>query len=462
MPLNFGTATSSKESSAAATPCFAPFAPIIGCCVLAVISWLYIYHSTLYQKILDLWMEQPWREPFLDLRFVTGVIECWGKGIDVYLHNPCDPFGREHNYSPLFLRFTFVPTGHEWLNWLGVGLIGCFLISVGFLQRSRRLSDRMLFILAMLSASSAFAFERGNLDLLIFVFAVIAAVCLGGRLPARIFAYAVILLAGMLKFYPMVLFVLLLRERWKTVIAIGAVIAAVVVGFYVAFRDELPRMAVNLPTSFPPGQAWGAKGLPRGFNDLLPKILAEFGYRADWVDPFRDTHLMAYGLLVALLAASLFSALRLAHRTGVVASLDSLSRPDQCFLVTGATLVCGCFFLGQSLPYRAIYLLIALPALLILSHASADPTARKTFRLTVAAVLFVLWQVPPRRFIAWVFGGTYFPVQWGAVNYVAWFIVEVVWWLLITVLMAILFWFLASVGRRTVISEAAVAVEEAT
>jgi hypothetical protein len=457
MRVSSGTATSSKDDSAAATPLFDPFAPIVGSVVLAIISWLYIGHSMLYQKILDLWMEQPWREPFLDLRFVTGVIECWGKGIDVYLYNPCDPIGREHNYSPLFLRFSFVPTGHEWLNWLGVGLIGCFLISVGFLQRSRRMSDRMLFILAMLSAASAFAFERGNLDLLIFSFAVFAAVCLDGRLPARLFGYAIILLAGVLKFYPMVLFVLLLRERWKSIVAIGAVIAAAAVTFYAIFRDELPRMAVNLPTSFPPGQAWGAKGLPRGLNDLLPRILAAFGYRAAWVDPFRDTHIAAYGLLIVLLAVSLLCALRLAHRTGMVAALDSLSLSDQRFLVTGTALVCGCFFLGQSLPYRAIYLLIALPALLILSHGSE---ARRIFRWTVAAVLFVLWQVPPRRFIAWEFGGTYFPVEWGAVNYVAWFIVEVVWWWLITVLMAILLWFLAAAGRGTVKAAVPAAVAE--
>jgi len=440
MPLSFGTATSSEDNSA---PRFSPFAPIAGCCVLALISWLYAYHSTIYREILDLWMDQPWQEPFLDLRFVTGVIDCWGQGIDVYLHNPCDPLGREHNYSPLWLRFTFLPTGHEWLNWLGLGLIGCFLIAVGFLQRSRRTSDRALFILAMLSSSSAFAFERGNFDLLIFSLAVFAAVCLDGRQPARLCGYAAILFAGMLKFYPLVLFVLIFRERWKSIVAIGAALAAALVTFYIMFRDELPRMAVNVPTSFPPGQGWGAKGLPRGLNDLFPKVLAEFGYRAGWVDPLRDTHLAAYGVLVVLLAASLFCALRIAHRASVAASLDSLSPSGKLFLVTGAALVCGCFFLGQSLPYRAIYLLLALPGLLVLSHAS---DARRIFRWGVAAVLFVLWQVPPRRVIAEVFGGGYFPVRYGVANYAAWFIVEAIWWLVVTLLMAILLWFLASVG----------------
>ena len=206
----------------AAAPRFSLFAPLIGCCVLAIISFLYVNHSVVYAEIMDLWMDVPYSYPFLDLRFVTGGIDCWARGIDVYLDNPCDPLDRTQNYSPLWLRFAFIPTGQEWLNVLGLGLLGCFLISVGFLQRSRQASDRELFLLAMLSSSSAFLFERGNLDLLMFSFAVFATVCQGYRLPVRVGGYAAILLAGMLKFYPLVLFVLLLRERLRTAIVAPA------------------------------------------------------------------------------------------------------------------------------------------------------------------------------------------------------------------------------------------------
>jgi hypothetical protein len=447
MPFSSVTVTPSEDHSAFA-PRFALFMPMVGCIVLALMSWLYIAHSMRYGEIIDLWMDVPYPEPFLDLHFVTAGIECRTLGVDVYLHDPCDPLGRLHNYSPLWLRFVFLPTGHEWLNWLGLGLLGCFLISIGFVQRSRRVSDRVLFGLAMLSSSSLFAFERGNLDLLMFIFAVVAVVCFGYRLPVRLCGYAVILLAGLLKFYPMVLFGLALRERPKMIVSIGAVVGAALVSFYLVFRDELPRMAINLPDSFPPGQGWGAKGLARALNDLFPDILATFGYRAAWLDRLPETHLVAYAMLVVLLAASLLCALHLGHRNGVAAALNRLSPPDRRFLVAGAALICGCFFLGQSLPYRAIHLLLALPGLLILAHASTHSDARRVFRWTVAGVLLVLWQVPPRRLVAWVFGGEYFPVDGPVVNYAAWVIVELAWWWVVTVLLAILFWFVASVGQR--------------
>jgi hypothetical protein len=285
-----------------------------------------------------------------------------------------------------------------------------------------------------------------------FVFAVIAACCVGGRLPVRGVGYLAILLASLLKFYPAVLFVLLLRERWKIALAIGFATAILLVGFVVVYHDELVRMAINLPVTVPPGDGWGAKGLPRGVNDILPDLLAAVGYRAAWVDGLLETHLAAFVVLVALLLASLGTALHLAHRADMIVALDLLPPRAGRLLTTGAAAVCGCFFLGQSQQYRAIFLLLALPAFLVLMQSAPAPGLRSVFRWTAGATLFVLWHYPLRWMVPMLFGGTFDPPQgmvflpakgWIA-TYIAWAVMELSWWWVITVLMAILFRFLAS------------------
>jgi hypothetical protein len=253
-----------------------------------------------------------------------------------------------------------------------------------------------------------------------------------------------------LKFYPLVLLIWLLPERRRTVLTVGTVVIAVIAGFGILFHDELPRMLVNLPTSFPPGQGWGAKGLPAGLNDLFPAMTAAFGYHAAWIDSLPETHILAYGIVIVLLAVSLSSGLRLAHRADLVDALQRLPPRDSRFLVTGAALICGCFFSGQSLPYRGVYLLFALPALLSISHDSVTPATRAIVRWTMAAIVLVLWQVPLRRAIASWSGGTYFPVNGGVANYAAWMVVEAVWWWTVTFMLSILLWFLASVQMGNV------------
>ncbi len=60
--------------------------------------------------------------------------------------------------------------------------------------------------------------------LIIFVLAVIGSNLWLGSLPLRLLGYAVFLLAGMLKFYPLALLILALRERPRVSLSIAAAV----------------------------------------------------------------------------------------------------------------------------------------------------------------------------------------------------------------------------------------------
>lgn len=413
----------------------------VGLLLLAALAWLYDSDFDLYRKIMAIWMGIPFRVAFLDLEFVTAGVACWGQGADVYVLNPCDTLGRPHNYSPLLLRLSFLPTSETAVAWMGLGLIVCFVLAAASLSRSRPLADRLAILAGLLSPSAAFGMERGNLDLAIFCCAVAAAVCLRGRLAVRLGGYALLFFAGLAKFYPLLLLIVILKERRGIVAATGLATAAGLVLFFIAFGHELPRMAANIPTSFAPGEAWGAKGLPWGLATMLPEAMAALGYRWHW--PVSDP-IVAYGLLGVLTLTSTGLAIRRATRSGLAGMMGQAPAAEQRLAVIGAVLVCVCFFFGQSQPYRAVFLLLTLPALLSLARCAVDARQRAWCDWAAVVILLILWQLPIRRAITGFVGGTCMPVSGAFTNYIAWVVLESAWWWLIGFLMTIPIGFLLS------------------
>ena len=112
-----------------------------------------------------------------------------------------------------WLWLAVLPITTAWDNALGLALVVLFLVALAFLPPGR---DWRLITLATISSTTMFAMERANIDLLMFVMAMLVA-----RL--RFIGYAVALLAGMLKFYPIVLLVAAVRERAVVCFAIWAV-----------------------------------------------------------------------------------------------------------------------------------------------------------------------------------------------------------------------------------------------
>src|SRR6266851_6318373 len=92
-----------------------------------------------------------------------------------------------------------------------------------------------------------FGLERGNVDVIIFIMLVVTGVLSAGPLANRILSYALILLAGLLKFYPLIVLSTALRERARTFFAIAAVAGLIVVGFVYRFREELAAPLGEVP-----------------------------------------------------------------------------------------------------------------------------------------------------------------------------------------------------------------------
>jgi len=373
-------------------------------------------YRTLYHALLQYWGAFPFRFPFLDLHGVTAAIECDRLGFDVYVQNPCDVFQRVHAYSPVWLWLGVLPITTAWDNALGIAVVLLFLATLPFLPPGRGGWQTAIITLGTVSGVVAYALERANIDLLIFVLATIAAVLTrrGGRWATP--GYAAAMLAAMLKFYPVALLILALRQRLAVFLAIGTVSFTVLAMWFVSDANAILRSAANIPTmDYRDDNVFAARDLPFGVAETLGLARP-----------------VAVLLFIALLVAMLGAAMALARYDDLRLRVRSLHEAEAVFLLVGCALRLVCFFAAQNGLYRAIHLLFVLPALTVLVQSDGKRGPHLWSLGLVGLVLILMWHEPIRVLAITV--AARFGMSEPPAHFSAWLVLEIGWWIVVAAL----------------------------
>jgi hypothetical protein len=399
--------------------------PAVGLAAIAALALLSERHPDAYHAVFAFLGVETLLIRFADLQFTLGAIECAKHGVDVYVSDLCDPFGRAFDYSPIWLYATFLP-GLAWSNSLGVCLAAAFYVSFGLLPPVTRPIRTVAMVAAALSPPVAFALERGNTDIVIFIALVIAIALLAGRRLWRLPGYALIFIAAALKFFPVTLAVLLLREPTRRILLILGIAAAAGIFSADYFFAELPRLVANLPHEAAFSNVFGASDLPDGITYVL--------FHGAFSGAERATKAALYGILLWRTAIGVVRLFRSRFRT----ALRGLPERELLYLVAGAALISGCFFAGRSIGYREIFLLLTLPGLLFLAGTGDDRANGSSASRAHLLVIVILWMgvitwggLIPRSMIE-MFGTA---VQ-QRLYMLFWFIFELLWWQLMITLVA--------------------------
>jgi hypothetical protein len=202
-------------------PAYRLVIPAVMLCAFGIMAilWHWGPHS-LYFEILSFIGVEPFRFPFLDIHAVLAAGECQQLGMDVYLPNPCDAIDRPHVYSPLWLALAPAFTSTTATPWVGLSLDLLFILSLASILRPRTSPEIWVYGLAALSPTTVYAIERANNDLVVFLLIVSGGILLSVRQPYRLCSYALFLVSGLLKYYPLALLVLLIREGCRTAMSL--------------------------------------------------------------------------------------------------------------------------------------------------------------------------------------------------------------------------------------------------
>jgi hypothetical protein len=372
-----------------------------------------------YRGILLHMGVHPFDFPFLDMHGILATAECYRRGIDVIASNPCDILGRTLDYSPFWLVTASLGIGTSMTTRLGLLLDVIFIISVFFLPPAKSGRAVAVMIVALLSSAVTMGLERANLDLAVFVIAMMVAVW-SLRGPAwRSLGYALITLAALVKYYPGIMLLLALRERRRFLLALVAALLAIGVLFVWTDGVPLVRALRNIDM----------RQFPTTFSAInLPEALAYF--LVPNAEPLGRVLELAFGLFAAGYAYAI------ARRGDIRGALPSLPPRDRTLMLIGCTLILGCFFTAENAPYRSIYFLFILPGLPELRRAVSSAASRRRLTLLTGAILFLMWD-PFFRFaldqgIAASGVGTIYANAYTLLR-------GIVWWWVASILLALLF-----------------------
>jgi hypothetical protein len=353
--------------------------------LLAFFGMSYLYEfgdRDLYEDILRSWGIAPFRFPFVDLYTLLAVWECSRQGIDIYVYNPCDVLPGGFAYSPLWLAGSAIQLSTRDTAIVGWYLDLLFIGSFSLLPPPRRKVELALIVAATMSTMVVFAIERANFDIMLFILALWVGLCAECRTAVRLFGYWLTVVAALLKYYPIMILTVVLRERLAIIIAVALVTAVVVAIFWLEYHVEIAKE--HIPSGRYDTDLFAAKNLP-----LMVGMVAEY-----WVEPstFAVTvgKIATGGVYAALAAACIAGCRRLWLFEDFRAALASLPNRERNLLVIGSAVIAGCFFVGQSVGYRGVFLLLVLPGLLAMSRSPHRPTRNLSLGAGVVIVL-LMW-----------------------------------------------------------------------
>ncbi|WP_120717578.1 hypothetical protein [Tsuneonella amylolytica] len=317
---------------------------------IAILGGLYLsgQHGA-FAWIMRHWLVMFDMPPFADAEGMLGAIECERAGIETYLGNPCDPKARPFVYTPTWKLLTALPVTRAWTLPVVAVSILAFLAALWALPPAKDRRGLAFRIAAVLSPSTLMAIEYGNNEMLIFALAVAGAILVARSWTARVAAYAVFFLLGLLKYFPFTALALALRERPARLFAVSAATALGLALFAALAGEQLRLSLANIPSMSAMSYVFGVKN----FSDLMT---------ASGVTG--PVPVFVRGILTAIVVGG---AVVLALKAEVRSAAGSLDEGTRIFLLVGGILTVSAYLLAQNVAYRQVHMLMVLPALLAIA-----------------------------------------------------------------------------------------------
>jgi hypothetical protein len=397
------------------------------------LSFLYTYGDRgLYERVLTLYGATPFHFPFLDISAWLAVWECARQGIDVLPTNPCDVLQRPYASSPLWIAASDIPLGVSDTSVVGWTLDLLFIMGLSLLPPPRRLLELLLVLAATLSTMVVFALERANPDVMLFLLVLLTGFFAEGRPFLRLLGYFIALTSALLKYYPIMALIIVFRERPRTFVSALLTISASLVFFVTMYHVELARGLPNIDQGPYNTGFFAAKNLPF----LLGEAIGNFAEPSRWAPVAR--RIVAGGLYAVLVGISVTICRRLLSFGELRAALSSLPPLERIFLVIGSAIIAGCFFAGQSIGYRGVYFLLAMPGLLAISHTSSREVRNLSLGTGVVIVM-LMWSECFRFALYRALERSGAPEMLASnLNFLFWLLRELGWWWTISVMLIVL------------------------
>lgn len=351
------------------------FLPMVFTAMLAVLGAVYLIGGeAALRPFAETYLIHYDLPPFGDAYGITSAMVCERQGIETYLGNPCHyKPGLGFVYPPIWKLLSLLPMQTSWTAPMALGFMAAFAAALAFLPPIESRRGRVLAALALISPATLMAVDYGNNDMLVFAVVVAAIVALGKEGWGQRLGYGLMLLAGLMKFFPFAGLGWAGQGSWRKVVLVLAAIAGTFGLQAVLAGDQLPLSLASIVTMSAGSYVFGIKSL--GIAAFEMGLVGTGGVMV-----------IQFGFTLLLLAVSW----RMATRFMGQDLQGAIGADHWRFLVIGALLVVAAYLASQNLVYRLIFLLLVLPGLDALRKVPGERFGRAAVIGVFAMYLFPL------------------------------------------------------------------------
>lgn len=364
---------------------------MFGFLVLLALIILHDENSDIFRFIVSIQDGFHLNPPFEDIGAILKAHACWLRHVNVYGPNDCMD-GGEYNYSPMLLHAIFISYNSSNQIRTGFALCVSFIMAQSLLPKATSLTELAFRCAALASPATIFALGQGNIDVLIFVILTIAILLISYSRILGSFGYILIGVLAAIKYYPGASLVLILQERLVSAIALFICILVSGLWFFITYHSGTLSSIAIIPNFQPFRATFGAIDLPLGLTIVHILPTASKAVQTARFDP------ASTGAAAVISAQSLANSLTilaivfglLGHRK-YETFLRQQEKVHGLFLIAAATILVLCFSAAQNLYYRAIFLLLGMPALWT-PDESKKGRAKVRPQMIALVALLLLWQ----------------------------------------------------------------------
>ena len=288
---------------------------------------------------------------FADWSAVLGANICKEMGYDVYLKNPCDPWGRTHVYGDILLYFPYVEKFKNFYFLVLPAIINIiFVIVVLSSFRFKNFKTYFTTIIMLFSFPVILALERGQFDVLVFILMVFIA-----YFKNRIFNFIILVFVTISKFYPIVLGIILFFEKNLKKIFINLLIFLITISLIFFIQsDQMIKIFEN-------------RGQSAGFGVYEFSLIGTINF-------FKNSIYFIFIFVLLLLIPSAIFFIRIIKyffKESISNNINYNFFEDRLYIFS-SVIILFCYFTFSNFVYREIFFIGLLPWILKTKESNSD------------------------------------------------------------------------------------------
>ena len=289
---------------------------------------------------------------------------CHKSGFNVFYPSEC--LNYPFNYGNILLYVPYFQIFEKfYFFYIPITICLLFIFSIVSLIKPKKFFEYFLLILIILAPSTLLAIERGNHDILIFLFILLMVYFNSSTLN-----FLILTLTSLARYYPLALMVNFFIEKKRSItqIIITLLLFTMTLGFFFYITGESLELIQHKLKIISP--TWGNQFSIRGLSLILKK-LKDFDYSTVLIISY------IFFIFSSIVSFKIF------QKSNFISKVNISSFEEKLFIL-GGNLSISVYLISDNVHYREIFLILLLPLIIKLK----DNFEIKIFKYLFYFVLF--------------------------------------------------------------------------